>query len=334
MSVNAPALLTVERLAIAFAGAGPSTPVLRGVDFALARGGSLALVGESGSGKSVTALALLGLLPPSARVTGRVLLDGVDLQALDEPRRRRYRGRGLGLVPQDPSASLDPVFTIGAQLAETLRWHFGLSRRAARERAVALLEEVQLPDAARRADEYPHRLSGGMRQRALLALALAGEPDVLIADEPTTALDVTAQARILGLLGELSRRRGMALLLITHDLALVPGLAQRVAVMYGGLIMEEGPADMLLAAPAHPYTRALVASLPESWPPAGPLPELPGDPHDPRRPEPGCPFAPRCCHARPACRAAVPAPLAVGPGRRAACLPDVTRALAAGREPS
>ncbi len=326
--MTATRLLAVEDLSVGLSGPAGEARLLRGISFALDRGGTLALVGESGSGKTMTARALLGLLPPGARARGRVLWEGTDLLALPEDERRAWRGRRMTMVSQEPSASLNPVLTAGEQVAELLRHHHGLGRRAAAERAVALLEEVRLPDARARAADHPHRLSGGMRQRVEIAAALACAPDLLIADEPTTALDVTVQAQILALLAELVRGRRMALLYITHDLALVPGVAGRIAVLYAGCLVESGPAAAVLAAPAHPYTRELVRTLPESWPPGSRLPELEGSPPDPLAPPPGCPFAPRCPRVRPECAAAMPPPVTVGAERAAACLPAIARELA------
>lgn len=328
--MSAPKLLAVEDLEVAFGAA----RAVRGVSFTLARGETLALAGESGCGKSLTIRALLGLLPPGARAAGRVTWEGTELLTLPERERRAFRGRRLGLVPQEPAAALNPVLGVGEQVAEALRWHRGLGRHAARAEAVRLLAEVRLPDAAARAADPPHRLSGGMRQRVLLAAALACEPECLLADEPTASLDVTVQAQILDLLRGLVRARGMSLLFITHDLALAPGLTERIAIMYAGRLVEEGPTVALLAAPAHPYTRALTASLPERWPARGPLPELRGAPPAPGEDGPGCPFAPRCPQARAACLGAVPPLATVGPGRRSACLPEVAGALARGEAPS
>jgi oligopeptide/dipeptide ABC transporter ATP-binding protein len=328
--LSVPNLLAVDDLEVAFGAA----RAVRGVSFTLARGETLALAGESGCGKSLTIRALLGLLPPGARATGRVTWEGTDLLTLPEQQRRAFRGRRLGLVPQEPAAALNPVLGVGAQVAEALRWHRGLGRRAAQAEAVRLLAEVRLPDAAARATYPPHRLSGGMRQRALLAAALACEPECLLADEPTASLDVTVQAQILDLLRGLVRARGMSLLFITHDLALAPGLTERIAIMYAGRLVEEGPTVALLAAPAHPYTRALTASLPERWPSRGPLPELRGAPPAPGDETPGCAFAPRCPYARVACAVATLPLTTVGPGRRAACLSVVAGALARGEVPS
>lgn len=321
-------MLEVKGLTVTVPGPDGGLPAVRGVDFALGAGGTLALVGESGSGKTLTALALLGLLPPGARASGSVRWRGRELLGLPERERRALRGRRLALVFQEPGTALNPVLRVGEQVAEALRHHHGLGRREAAVRAVALLREVRLPDPAARAREYPHQLSGGMRQRVVLAAALACEPALLIADEPTTALDVTVQAQILDLLADLVRARGMALLLVTHDLALVPALARRIVVLCGGLAVESGETADVLRAPAHPYTRALVAALPEAWP-GGRLPAAAAGPADLRVPRAGCPFAPRCPRAAPACRAEPPPFVPLAAGRGAACLPEVARGLAA-----
>jgi oligopeptide/dipeptide ABC transporter ATP-binding protein len=319
-------LLEVRDLAVEFHRR--HRPVIRpvdGVSLALARGEALALVGESGSGKSLTALALLGLAPESGRIAGgAVVVDGTDVLALPEHRRREFRGRRIGYVPQEAGGALDPVLTIGAQLQEALAVHRGLRGSPARARATALVAEVGLPDPGTTLRQYPHELSGGMRQRALIALALAGEPALLIADEPTSALDVTVQAQILELLGTLRRRHGMGLLLVTHDLGLVAGHADRVAVMYAGRIVEEAPVAGLFAGPAHPYTRALLAAVPRvDGPPAAPRP-IPGSVPDPSAWPAGCRFHPRCPDVIARCRADVPALAPLGrqqPGapHRAAC---------------
>ncbi len=327
--MTAEPLLAVEDLVVEFRVGRALVPVVRGLEFSLSAGASLGLVGESGCGKTVTALALLGLLPAAARVSGRVIWRGRDLLALPEAERRRYRGRAMSLVFQEPAAALNPVLTVGEQVAEVLRHHHGLEGATARRRALDLLREVRLPDPEIRARHYPHQLSGGMQQRVTLAATLACDSELLVADEPTTALDVTVQAQILELLARLQRERGMALLFITHDLALVPSLVERVAVLYAGRLVEAGPAAAVLRAPAHPYTRGLVRTLPELWPPRRELPDLPGRPPDPRRPAAGCPFAPRCAEARSACRQAFPQRIAVDAARWAACLPEVATRLAA-----
>ncbi|MCL4866642.1 MAG: ABC transporter ATP-binding protein, partial [Gemmatimonadales bacterium] len=257
-------LLEVSNLRVSFPGpAGPVSPV-DGVGFAVRRGEMLALVGESGCGKSLSCLAILGLIPPPGRIaaTSRILLDGTNLLELDPEGLRQVRGRRVGMVFQDPTTSLNPVFTIGRQLEEAIRTHAPAPRQLIRDRATALLAEVGLPDPAGGLDAYPHELSGGQRQRVMIALALSGEPDLLLADEPTSALDVTVQAQILTLLDRLRATRGMGVILVTHDLGVVAGRADRVTVMYAGQVAEEAPTARLFADPRHPYTRGLFRSIP------------------------------------------------------------------------
>ncbi|WP_336922438.1 ABC transporter ATP-binding protein [Aquipuribacter sp. SD81] len=289
---------------------GPAT-VVRGVDLEVAPGETLAVVGESGSGKSVSMLAVLGLLPASARVEGEAQLRGEQLVGASEERLRRLRGPGIGMVFQDPMTSLNPVLTIRRQLLEGLRAHAG--RDGARRgkdvllaRARDLLGEVGLPDPDRALRSYPHQLSGGQRQRVMIAIALAHDPAVLVADEATTALDVTVQAQILRLVQRLQSEHGTAVVWITHDLGVVAGTADRVAVMYAGRVVETGPTDALFSQPTHPYTRGLLASLPDIDDPAtgdarDDLVAMPGLPPDPVDPPPGCAFAPRCPVAHPEC---------------------------------
>lgn len=325
MSVSS--LLTVEDLSVRFAAGDVAAEVVRSISFELAPAECLALVGESGCGKSVTALALLGLLPGYASVSGRIHWRDRELNALGPDERRAYRGRRMAMVFQEPTSSLNPVYTAGEQVAEAVRLHQRLPRREAMDRAISLLAEVRVPDAAQKARCYPHQLSVGMRQRVLLAAALACEPELLLADEPTTALDVTVQKQIIDLLSQLQRERQMALIFITHDLALVPQLADRLAVMYAGSLVELGPAAAVIAAPAHPYTRALVKTHPELWLAAEPLPELPGLPPDPSRLPDGCVFAPRCRHVQPVCQTKFPSPVTVARDRWAACLTSVAGSL-------
>jgi oligopeptide/dipeptide ABC transporter ATP-binding protein len=312
----APPLLAVEDLEVAFAaGRAGWVPVVRGVSLAVRRGECVGLVGESGSGKSLTALALLRLLPPQTRLRGRVLLDGRNLLGLPEAAMRGVRGARIGIALQDSSAALDPFYTIGFQIAEAVTAHRSMSRRAARAEAVRLLDRVAMPGARGRLDSYPHQLSGGQRQRVVVAMALAGQPDLLVADEPTTALDVTLQAQVLALLGELQRDLGLAVLLITHDLAVVAETCDRVAVLYAGRVVEEASVASLFAAPAHPYTRGLLATLPRLGHPAprGRLPLLAGQPAEAWALPPGCAFHPRCPRAMPICAVEDPpesAPLA------------------------
>jgi peptide/nickel transport system ATP-binding protein len=310
------ALLEVENLRITFpAGDGVARPV-DGVSLTLTRGETLALVGESGCGKSLTSLALLRLVPPPGRIEpgSRIDLEGRDVLGLEAEALRQVRGRRIGMIFQDPMTSLNPVFTAGDQIAEGIRAHFKMSKKAAADRAVQLLDEVGMPDPARRAKAYPHQLSGGMRQRVMIAIALCAEPDLLIADEPTTALDVTVQAQIL----EVRQSRGMAVLLITHDLGIVAGRADRVAVMYAGQIVEEAPTTRLFARPSHPYTRALFASIPRLTGPRGRLNPIPGTVPNPSAWPVGCRFQPRCPEAITKCTT-VPGVFPVEPDHRSRC---------------
>jgi peptide/nickel transport system ATP-binding protein len=288
-------LLRVEHLRTVFpiAGRGEAAAV-DDVSFEVGRGETLGLVGESGSGKSVTALSIIRLVLPPGRITdGRVELEGKNLIDLDEPAMRQVRGRRIGFIFQEPMVALDPVYTIGFQIAETLAVHDLARGDAAKKRAVELLDAVRVPEPSRRAKEYPHQLSGGLRQRAMIALALAAEPSLVIADEPTTALDVTVQAEILDLLREMRRSLHLSLLLITHDLGVIAEMADRVAVMYAGRIVEEAPVDRIFSAPSHPYTRGLLASIPGGEPGA-PLSAIPGTVPVLGQLPPGCAFAPRC----------------------------------------
>ena len=290
-----------------------------GISFAIDRGETLGLVGESGSGKSVTALSIMRLVLPPGRIAGgRIELDGLNLLDVPEADMRQVRGRRIGFVFQEPMVALSPVYTIGFQIAETLGVH-GLARGAsARRRTLELLGAVRIPDPERRAREYPHQLSGGLRQRAMIALALAAEPDLLIADEPTTALDVTVQAEILDLLREMRRTFNLSLLLITHDLGVVAEMADRVAVMYAGRIVEEAPAAALFARPAHPYTRGLLASIPGGVPGTR-LRAIPGNVPALGQMPPGCAFAPRCPDRFAPCTGRVPDLIEVEAAHRARC---------------
>ncbi|SFD48976.1 ABC transporter ATP-binding protein [Streptomyces aidingensis] len=317
-------LLTVEDLTVTFTARGRrDVTAVSGVSFDIGAGEVVGLVGESGCGKSVTSLALMGLLPRrGVRTGGRALLDGsTDLLALDDARIRDLRGTQLAMVFQDPLSSLNPVVPIGVQVTEILRRHRGLRGERARAEAAHLLDRVGIPDPARRLKEYPHQLSGGMRQRALIAMAVACAPRLLIADEPTTALDVTIQAQILELLRELVDQEGTALLMITHDLGVVAGLCDRVNVLYAGKVVEAAARRPLFAAPAHPYTHGLLASIPRLDAPRGqPLKPIRGSVNDTIAWAEGCAFAPRCDHFSPACLegtpAQAPAPDAAVPGPR------------------
>ena len=316
------ALLTVRDLHVEFGTRAGRSLALRGIDLVVAPGRTLGIVGESGSGKSVTALAILGLLPGTARVTGgQVLFGGEDLLLCRERRMRGIRGRAIGLVFQDPSSSLNPLFTVGHQVREGLTLHLGLGRAAATRRAAELLELVRIPDPSACLAKYPHELSGGMKQRVMIAIALSCGPRLLIADEPTTALDVTTQAQILGLLHDLQERMGLAIVLITHDLGVVAEYADDVAVMYAGRVVEQAPAGALFARQAHPYTAGLLRSMPslEGDDPLE-LPAIPGMAASAAALPPGCAFHPRCERAWDACRAGVPALVPVGAGHASACL--------------
>ncbi len=294
-------------------------PAVDGVSFDLHPGETLALVGESGCGKSVTALSIMGLLPPLAtRVTGSARVAGVDLVTCSRRQLERLRGDTVAMVFQDPMTGLNPVMTIGTQVAESLRVHRGLSRKDARRAALAVLEEVKIPSAATRYDDYPHHFSGGMRQRVMIALAVACDPAVLLADEPTTALDVTIQAQVLGLLSDLKARHGMAMLFITHNLGVVAQIADRVAIMYAGQIVEQASAGAVFAVPAHPYTRALFAAIPRMDRPAAELAAIAGRVPPLNAMPRGCRFQPRCSIARAGCER--PQRLAeAAPGHLARC---------------
>ncbi len=323
-------LLDVRGLTLDFVGpGGDSVRALHGIDLAIAPGETFALVGESGSGKSATSLAIMGLLDRRrTRLAGRIDLaraDGsrTELLTLKPRAMTAIRGGEIAMIFQEPMTSLNPVATVGAQIAEALRRHRDLPRTAAADAVIAGLAEVGIPDPARRAAAYPHELSGGMRQRVLIAIALACNPRLLIADEPTTALDVTVQAQILDLLAGIQRQRGMAMLFVTHSLAVVAEIATRVGVMYGGRIVETASAADLFARPRHPYTRGLLGSLPgaPARPGDGPrrLRAIRGAVVDSRRPPPGCAFAPRCDLAEPACDAGAVAMAAVAAGHGSRC---------------
>ena len=307
-------LTTVFRLAD-----GREAAAVNDVSFFLRKGETLGLVGESGSGKSVTALSIIRLVTPPGRIaSGRIVFEGRDLMTLTDRELQRIRGRRIGFVFQEPMVALDPVYTIGYQIAETLMVHDLARGEAARRRAVELLDAVRVPDPARRAKEYPHQLSGGLRQRAMLALALAAEPSLVIADEPTTALDVTVQAEVLDLLRDLRKTFGLSLLLITHDLGVMAEMADRVAVMYCGRIVEQAPVAELLESPQHPYTRGLLASVP-----AGRSGErllaIPGSVPPLGRYGEGCPFAPRCADRFDPCEKTPPDVAATSIGHDVRC---------------
>jgi peptide/nickel transport system ATP-binding protein len=334
ISGQRPPLLSVRDLRVAFPTPSGQLLAVDGVSFDIAPREVLGVVGESGSGKSVTALSLMRLLPESARVDGAIAFNGVDVLGMPGAELQRLRGKHVSMIFQDPRTSLNPVRTVGAQLEETMRTHLGVSRRAARERAAELLGEVGIPDPRRHLDVYPHELSGGMCQRVMIAMALSCEPQLVLADEPTTALDVSVQAQILELLRTVIARHGTALMMITHDLSVVAGLADRVAVMYAGEIVELAPSERLFAHPRHPYTASLldcITRLDDVR--TDTLPAIPGAPPDLTKPGSSCPFAPRCSLAQPVC--AERPPLAEkAPGHAAACFFDISapalRAVVAG----
>ncbi|MBN8629329.1 MAG: ABC transporter ATP-binding protein [Rhodobacterales bacterium] len=323
--MTANALLTVDGLRVGFGKTGFLLTALRDVSFRLEPGKTLALVGESGSGKSVSSLAIMGLLPRNGHVMGGSIqyrrADGsvVDLATTDETTRRRIRGAEIAMIFQEPMSSLNPLFTVGDQIGEMLMLHTDLDAAARRKRVIEMLELVEIPAAATRLDQYPHEMSGGMRQRIMIALALVCKPRLLIADEPTTALDVTVQAQILDLMRRLQKEMGMSILFITHDMGVVAEIADEVAVMYAGAIVENAPALDLFDAPSHPYTQGLLASIPTPGrdgstrlvPIPGAVPSLAAMP-------PGCAFAPRCSHATPACEKPVTLTPAT-PAHKVAC---------------
>ncbi|WP_026415078.1 ABC transporter ATP-binding protein [Actinomadura oligospora] len=318
---DATPLLEVSDLRVAFSVRGREVRAVNGLSYTLAAGETLAILGESGSGKSVAAQAVMGILDtPPARITGgSVKLDGTELLGLPDKERRRFRGDRIAMVFQDALTALNPVIPVGAQLAEMYRAHRGTGRKEARAKAVELMERVAIPSAATRLGDYPHQFSGGQRQRIMIAMALALEPDVLIADEPTTALDVTVQAQIMRLLARLRDELGMGLVLITHDLGVVAGIADRTVVMYAGTVAERASARELYARPAHPYTLGLLASVPRLDQDAGRLEPVRGAPPDPAALPSGCPFRPRCPRAEAVCAEQEPPLVAVAPGHEAAC---------------
>ena len=309
-------LISIERLSVAFSG----VPVLRGVDLTLHKGEALGLVGESGSGKSVTWLAALGLLPRHARVSGSVRLDGREILGAPSAELDQVRGGRVAMIFQDPASALNPVLTIRKQLCEALALHRDLSGAAVKAEALRLLDLVGIPDATRRLSAYPHEFSGGQVQRIMIAMALAGNPDLLVADEPTTALDATIQAQILELLSSVRREMGMAMVLISHDLGVVAENCDRVAVMYAGRIVEQAPANQLFADPVHPYAQGLIGALPPLDGPRRRLTAIPGTVPDPANMPDGCAFAPRCALAAEPCAIAVPSLAPIANDRAVACI--------------
>jgi oligopeptide transport system ATP-binding protein len=318
-------LLSVEDLKVEFWTSRGTVHAVNGVSFDIAPGETLGIVGESGCGKSVTSLALLGILPRAGRVTsGRAMFEGRDLLTLSDRELRRIRGKDAAMIFQDPMTSLNPVLTVGRQIRESLEAHLDLDKSAARRRVVELLDQVGIPSAAQRLNDYPHQFSGGMRQRVMIAMALACEPKLLIADEPTTALDVTIQAQILELLRELVRERETALILITHDLGVVAGMCERVNVMYAGMFMETGAAEQLFARPRHPYTLGLLQSVPRLDSVRGQrLQPIEGAPRDMLELPRACPFQPRCRWEVDQSRLSVPPLVELEPGHRVACFNPV-----------
>src|SRR5829696_1461259 len=318
-------LLTVEDLEVRFGTSRGLVYAVNGISFDIAPGETLGIVGESGCGKSVTSLALLGILARNGRVTkGTAMFGGRDLLSLTDEQLRSVRGREIAMIFQDPMTSLNPVLTIGRQIREALQTHFAMDKEQAEKRATELLDQVGIPSAKMRLKDYPHQFSGGMRQRAMIAMALAGEPKLLIADEPTTALDVTIQAQILDVLRKLVSQRDTALILITHDLGVVAGMCERVNVMYAGKFMETGSAEQLFGQPRHPYTLGLLQSVPRlDAARRQRLHPIEGQPPDMLRAPSMCPFAPRCRFEVPQSRQDVPPLRELEPGRHVACFNPV-----------
>lgn len=313
------ALLEVRNLAVHFRSHDGVVAVVREVSFALKPGGTLSILGESGSGKTMTLRALMRLLPPNAQLSGQVVYEDTDIAALDESRLRAMRGPKIAMIFQDPMAALDPVYTIGEQISEVIVAHEGVARAGARKRARELLDMVQIPSAQRRLDAYPHELSGGLRQRAMIALALSCRPKLLLADEPTTALDATVQIQILLLIRELQRALGMAVILVSHDIGVACEIADDVAVMYAGKFVEMGGIADIVVSPRHPYTKGLLASAVETGSRRTTLIPIPGSPPDPANLPAGCAFAPRCGQRFEICCDIAPAMIEFDQIRRIRC---------------
>ncbi len=313
------ALLRVRDLRVSFETPDGTVHAVNGVDLAVEAGGALAVVGESGSGKSQIMLAVMGLLAPNGTAVGSVEFEGAQLLALDEAGFNRIRASRIGMVFQDPMTSLNPYMRIAEQMTEVLTVHRGMSRREALSAAVRLLDAMEVPDARARIGMYPHEFSGGMRQRVLIAMALLCRPRLLIADEPTTALDVTVQAQIMRLLAEVRAESGTAVILVTHDVGVVAGSCDEMVVLYGGRVMESGPVDRMFAAPRHPYTQGLLEAVPRLDRDDESLHAIPGDPPSMSRLPAGCPFAARCPRAIERCRRELPALVSGAPGHRVAC---------------
>ena len=314
-------LAEIRDLQVRFVSREATVHAVNGVSFTVKPGEVLCILGESGSGKSVTLRALMRLLPPRrTRIEGGIRVCGEDVLAMPDWQLRDLRGGLVSMIFQEPMTALDPVYTIGHQIGEIVRRHTGVGRAAARARALELLDLVRIPSAERRLDAYPHELSGGLRQRAMIAMALSCKPRLLLADEPTTALDATVQVQVLILLRRLQRELGMGMIFVTHDLGVAAEIADRIAVMYAGRIVESGPVADLLRAPAHPYTAGLLASTVHGQARDRDIEAIPGSPPDMRRLSPGCAFAPRCARRRPECRETVPTPRFPASGRMAACI--------------
>ncbi len=314
------AAVDIRDLTVTFDGGRQPVEAVRGVSLQVAQGETLALLGESGSGKSVTLRALLRLHPERrTRVGGSIVVDGVDVHALGRRALADFRGRAVSMIFQEPMLAMDPVFTVGRQITETIRRHLGVSEGEARARALSLFERVRIPSPEQRLDAFPHEMSGGMRQRAMIALALACEPKVLLADEPTTALDATVQIQILLLLRELQAELGLAVIFVTHDVGVAVEIADRIAVMYAGRIVEEGSVRDVIGRPGHPYTGGLLASRVHGQAKGARLQTIPGAPPDPSQKLPGCAFQPRCAFAAEPCLSVAPPPVPMAGGRVVAC---------------
>jgi peptide/nickel transport system ATP-binding protein len=328
-------LLRVTDLRIEFALARGAVRAVDGASFEVGQGEALGLVGESGSGKTVALRSLVGLLPRAARITGGTIeFDGVDVLGLDEDGRRALRGRSIAMVFQEPMTALNPVMRVGEQIAETPLVRLGMSRRRARERALELMRVVGIPDPGRRADAYPHELSGGLRQRVMIAIALSGDPKLVLCDEPTTALDVTIQDQILKLLFSLREELGVSLVFVSHDLAVIAQACRRVAVMYAGMVVETGAVEAVFHEPRHPYTLGLLRSVPDVDDTRERLSSIPGAPPDPAAAPPGCPFHPRCAFATAECRSGEFPLRPLAGDRASACIRHEACAEDARREPA
>ena len=324
------ALVRARGLTVSFLADGVPVRAVSGVDFTVMPGEALCILGESGSGKSATLRAIMRLNPPAATVvTGTLEVGGIDVITASERAMSDLLGPFVAMIFQEPMTALDPVFTVGRQITEAIRRHEAVPRGEARQRALDLLERVKIPSPRRRLDAYPHELSGGLRQRAMIAMALACRPRLLLADEPTTALDASVQIQILTLLRDLQKELGMGMIFVTHDLGVAGEIADRVAVMYAGRFVEEGPVAALIGTPLHPYARGLLGATVREGARGRPLVTIPGVPPDPRDPPPGCAFAPRCAEAEEACDARLPEFRTPAPGRRARCIHVLDRVEAA-----